>query len=233
MNVHAIVPMKRLTEAKSRLAEAISPHARQALALMMFENVLDTLLCVTYGEGALAWRHGTIGAIWVISADEAICARAAEAGVRVLDDHTTSLNEALGVARDMAHHAGADAVVILPADLPRVTPSDVCGLVEHLWMGAEDTGMAMAIAPDAHHDGTNALALTLPTHVPFLFGPSSFIRYLAAAQTYGIPVAVYRTPTLAMDIDTPDDLMRYQNLCGMETAVRKAQYGYDRICCGA
>jgi 2-phospho-L-lactate guanylyltransferase len=70
----------------------------------------------------------------------------------------------------------------------------------------------MVIAPDRQQRGTNVLGLTLPTTLPFQFGTDSFVRYQETARTLGLTIHIYATPALALDIDTPDDLIHYQQM---------------------
>ncbi len=65
---------------------------------------------------------------------------------------------------------------------------------------------AVVIAPDAGETGTNALLLRPPFLLPFSFGPVSFARHCALARAAGVEPLVYRSPSLAHDIDLPDDL---------------------------
>ena len=65
---------------------------------------------------------------------------------------------------------------------------------------------AVAIVPDRHGTGTNALLLAPPDAIAPSFGPGSFERHVAAARDAGVAYAVERVPTLMFDVDTPDDL---------------------------
>ena len=65
----------------------------------------------------------------------------------------------------------------------------------------------IVLVPDGRSDGTNVLAV--PTGAGFepAYGSQSFHRHLAHAMTLGLPVRVQRDPRLALDIDTPTDLV--------------------------
>jgi 2-phospho-L-lactate guanylyltransferase len=64
------------------------------------------------------------------------------------------------------------------------------------------------LVPCHRDDGTPVLSL--PVHAPFEFqyGPGSFRLHAAEARRVGLGVRVVRDPTLAFDIDLPDDLAR-------------------------
>jgi 2-phospho-L-lactate/phosphoenolpyruvate guanylyltransferase len=64
----------------------------------------------------------------------------------------------------------------------------------------------VAIVPDRHGTGTNALMIAPPDAIGPSFGPGSFARHVAAAQDAGIEPAVARVWPLMFDVDTPEDL---------------------------
>lgn len=199
--IHAIVPVKELARAKSRLAEVLSPAARRRLMLMMLGRLLHLLT----GE------CGTkLAAVWVVSNDAEVLPLAAEYGVRTLPDSAGELNGALEGAREAVQKAGGTALLVVPADLPQITAADIAEL-----SGALQTGAAVVLAPDAERDGTNALGLRLPSPLRFQFGIDSFARHYAAAVAHSQAIQVYASPTLALDIDTPENL---QKLVGWESA---------------
>jgi 2-phospho-L-lactate guanylyltransferase len=209
-HLHLVIPMKDLARAKSRLAEILSPEARRTLVLDMLRRVLATL-SPGRGHHATVAPAGThpptpdIECVWIMSADPTILALTTELGARPLHDPTANLNAALEWARTAVTAAGADALLIIPADVPRITRADLAGLTASL-----QAGSALVIAPDRAGHGTNALGLRLPSPLPFLFGPDSFAQHLEAARRLGLTARIYASPTLALDVDTPEDFTRYR-----------------------
>ena len=65
----------------------------------------------------------------------------------------------------------------------------------------------MAIVPDRHGTGTNALVLAPPGSIRPAFGEGSRDRHVAAAREAGIPFAVEEVPSLGLDLDTPADVV--------------------------
>ena len=65
----------------------------------------------------------------------------------------------------------------------------------------------VAVVPDRHGTGTNALVLSPPDAIRPAFGEGSRDRHVAAAREAGIPFAVEELPSLALDLDTPADLV--------------------------
>jgi 2-phospho-L-lactate guanylyltransferase len=60
--------------------------------------------------------------------------------------------------------------------------------------------------PDRHGTGTNALVLTPPDVIEPAFGPDSRARHEQLASAAGVPCEIAHVETLAIDVDTADDL---------------------------
>ncbi|MDW8099058.1 MAG: 2-phospho-L-lactate guanylyltransferase [Anaerolineae bacterium] len=189
MNLWLLIPVKPLCQAKSRLAGHLSPAERAELSCRLLTNVLSA-----------ARSAGVLAGILVVSRDESVLAQVRAAGFRSVSERGRGLNRALRQARREAVTRGADAVLVLPADLPWITAQDVCELYQR---GLNGPGVV--IAP-SHDGGTNALLLRPPDAIEFAFGPHSFRRHRLLAQAAGLPVQVFDSPTLAMDVDWPEDL---------------------------
>jgi 2-phospho-L-lactate guanylyltransferase len=231
MHIHAIVPMKYLDQAKSRLATLLVPLERRELALGMLQRVVTTLLHAPTcnGQRAIQTLSPTadsrpaylLEVVWVVSSDRTVLALAQQLGARPLYDTTSDMNAALELARNTAMQAGAEALLIIPADVPLIVPETVGEFVQCVLDGdGAATNNSIGIAPDQERRGTNGLLLTLPTSLPFQFGPDSFTRYLETARSLGLTPHIYDTPALALDIDTPDDLMNYSMILMQKEKLR-------------
>jgi 2-phospho-L-lactate guanylyltransferase len=180
--------VKSFGAAKQRLAQALGAGARQALAQAMFTDVLRTLR-----------RVPGVDEIAVITADPVAEAAATAERVRVLfDSAQAGQSEAALIGIRHALAAGYDRALLVPGDTPLVQPGDLAALLEV-------TG-AVAIVPDRHGAGTNALLLSPPDAIEPSFGPDSLARHVAAAAAAGLEPRVEAVETLALDVDTPDDL---------------------------
>lgn len=195
MRIVAVIPVKPPGEGKSRLEGVLDPVDRAALSRAMFRRVLKTVL------------DAGIEAV-VVSRDSAIRREAEAAGAWALEEADGSnLNEALAIAGDFLSARGAEALLVLPADLPAIEPDDVRALTTLAW-----TAPAVVVAPDAAEQGTNALLLAPPDSIAFGFGVESFARHCDAARQAGITPTILRRPGLALDIDTPADLERLRQM---------------------
>ena len=201
----AIVPVKHLDWAKSRLAGQLSPAERAGLVLVLLEHVL----------GAVR-RAPSVDRCLVVSPDPRVRDRAAMLGAAVLDEPAAGggQNAALEHARSFARRWRPAALLVVAADLPRLTPADleaVSGL------GAEPG--TVVLAPDRREEGTNLLYLTPPDCLPFCFGPGSFRAYRGEAERRGLRVHVYRAPGTASDLDTPADLAALGGIAAIAPAL--------------
>ena len=120
--------------------------------------------------------------------------------------HGRGLNDGLREARDEAIAGGASAVLVLPIDIPRVSAASLGPLVD-LAAGAKDP--LVAIVPDRHGRGTNALVLRPPDVIDFCFGGDSWQAHLEAARAADATIETLDGP-LTLDIDTPEDLLLAQ-----------------------
>ena len=186
--VVAVVPIKRLDEAKGRLRPRLDGDERAALVIDLLRATLRTL----EASGVVAERV-------VVSPDERALAVARAAGGRALRQHGGGLNAALTAAR-AATPAGT-TLLIVPGDLPLLRPGDILAA-----LALAGAAPSVVIAPDRAEHGTNLLLLRPAGELPFLFGPWSFRRHQAAARALNLAARVYHSPGTAFDLDTPDDL---------------------------
>jgi 2-phospho-L-lactate guanylyltransferase len=194
LNIWAIVPVKSLVDAKSRLAARLDATQREELSRDLFLGTLRRLREVE-----------RLAATLVVSPDPAVLALAELEHVRVLEESPPGdLNRALTQAAAVAQERGAGAIVIVPIDLPLARPDDIRSAVE--LVAAVGAHRVVAAAPDRHGVGTNLLALRPPDAIPFEFGPHSLRRHRAAAEARGIVFHAIDNPRLASDLDEPSDL---------------------------
>ena len=191
----AILPIKRFDEAKHRLEEALMPLPRRALAEAMFADVLVALR-----------RASAVHATLVVTIDTTAQQMAAGNGAAVLDDQGGGHSAAasLGIRHALEH--GYDTALLVPGDCPTLDPAELDGLIESAGAGRADGERSAVIVPDRHGTGTNALLLTPPDSLVPAFGPGSRDRHVADALAGGSHPRVLEIPTLALDVDTPEDL---------------------------
>ncbi|MDQ3720331.1 MAG: 2-phospho-L-lactate guanylyltransferase [Actinomycetota bacterium] len=219
MHTIAILPIKSFGAAKQRLSELLGRGSRQALARAMFADVLNALRHVPALDG-IAVVTGDRSAEWAARAER----------VLVLTDPTEegqSTASSIGVRHALSE--GFDRALLVPGDAPLLDPAEVTALLEREPPG--DHGVA--IVPDRHGTGTNALLLCPPDALVPSFGPDSFARHVAAAGAGGMSHSVDELPSLMLDVDTPEDLAevarRLETRRGLAPQTRGALSQLDRM----
>ncbi len=191
MTLWAIIPVKPMRQGKSRLAKVFNEEERKDLNKTLLAHTIDTLINLPDIEHVL-----------VVSRDPEALALAREHGARtVLENGTPGLNVALTRATIVAKNHLTRGVLILPADLPLITPEDVRALLER----ANDPPVVV-IAPDRRREGTNALLVCPVGLIDYKFGPGSFQHHCELAIRAGARLEICELPSLALDVDLPEDL---------------------------
>jgi 2-phospho-L-lactate guanylyltransferase len=199
------LPVKRFSGAKQRLAADIDDERREALVAAMLEDTLEAIAAARSIERTIVVSGDPV-------AQEIVAASTAE----VLPDPSDEghvVAALAGIAR--AEADGAERVVLLPGDCPLLDPKELDSLL---------TGMParfVAVVPDRHGTGTNALALAPPSAIRPAFGEGSCSRHIAAAREVGMPYAVEELPSLGLDLDTPADVVALTRV--LESGTRRAR----------
>ena len=191
MTLWAIVPVKPLRRGKSRLSGVLSQEERTTLNQFLLAHTLDTLKVIPEIEHIL-----------VVSRDPAALALARDHGARTVQENgTPHLNVALTRATIVVRNYTARGVLIVPADLPLITPQDVRSMLECAY-----DPPVVVVAPDRHRQGTNALLVCPVGLIQYDFGPGSFQRHCERARQAGARLEICDLPSLALDVDLPEDL---------------------------
>jgi len=193
--VYAVVPVGALDGAKSRLGAVLDAEERHDLVIRLADATIRSAVATP-----------AIAETLVITPDDTVRDLALAAGARPMRQRSRGLNAGLREAREEALAAGATAMLVLPIDLPRVSPAALGAVVDTL---AGDGGPLVAIVPDRHGRGTNALLLAPPDIIDLHFGGDSRAAHVAAAAAAGARVVELDGP-LSQDLDTPDDLLAAQ-----------------------
>ena len=201
--IWAVVPVKNTTDAKQRLAGALTAALRQQLALAMAHDVLS----------ALAASPGVAG-LAVVTLDPAASALARRFGARVLtagaaDGQTGAVNAA---ARTLSRE-GSEAMLTIPGDVPLITPQEVEQLI-----AAHDRQPDFVISPAHDGRGSNAVLCAPPDAVTLQFGNDSFVPHLAAARARGLEPKIVHLAGIGLDIDHPGDLAAFMRIASQTRA---------------
>lgn len=196
MSTAVVIPVRGLSDGKTRLAGVLDRSARSTLVERMLHHVLHVVLTAPFATAPV-----------VVSGDADLLRglQVRYPGVRGLVQHDTTggLNAGLEQGRQWAIQQGADELMVLFADLPMLSGEDL-----HL---LRESPTPVTIATDRSRVGTNALLLRGPETLasyPFLFGAQSRQLHVAAAERGDVSYAVVEVPGIQADLDTPDDWQR-------------------------
>jgi 2-phospho-L-lactate guanylyltransferase len=190
----ALVLLKDLVQAKTRLAGLLSPSERRILAQAMLEDVLAVLA-----------GHPQIDGITLLSDDPAAHLLAgqydathwaeSELGCRGLNAVAASASARLLNLR-------AQPLLLVHADLPMLSAEDIAAV----FTARREAG-GLVVGCDRHGTGTNLLCFDAASAPTFCFGADSCGGHLAAARDRGIPATVLRRNGIGLDVDEPQDLV--------------------------
>jgi 2-phospho-L-lactate guanylyltransferase len=181
-----IIGLKRLADAKQRLAPALSLEERRELMLRMLTRVVTEARSAALGTVSLATSEPTATQI------------AASLRIAAASDGDLPWNQGLVHALDQVQPHPA-AVLYLAGDLPQLTAGDL-----HAFTAAAPArGVAIARARDG---GTNALLVCPAALMSPMFGHvRSSDAHAARAAELGLEHRTVDIAGLALDVDTITD----------------------------
>ena len=187
--VVAVVPLKNLKLAKSRLSNILAEGERQALVLAMFDDVLVSLKESHFIEKIFLVADKYFNLV---------------ADVQMITEiKNRGYDEAIIEALKDSRVNQAQAMLILPADLPLVSRDELNTLIRD----QEDRSIRIAGARD--QDGTNALVMKPPSLLATSFGVGSFERHKKFAKALSVKIEEINLPGLSFDVDTEKDLIDF------------------------
>jgi 2-phospho-L-lactate guanylyltransferase len=189
MKHNALIPVKSLITAKSRLAPSLSQHQRERLVMDMLHHVLYVLLDSELFEQ-----------VSVVSSDDQVLEQAYIWGAQAITEEQHGHNQALHAAALREKTEGVTTLLTISADLPLLTTQEIRCFFE------QSRQHEVVLAPSRDGTGTNAILVHPPLIVPYVFGPDSLQSYIEAARQRHLRYSTYQSIGLAFDIDTIDDL---------------------------
>ena len=193
-NVIAIIPMKPLSEGKSRLSQDLTADQRADLVLGLLRRVI------------VAIRGAGIDTIWVVGGDERVNELTHLLGVDRMEELGTDLNDTLKKAFALAFEHGKSALFVA-GDLPFLKPADI-----HSMMQASRRQGNVTLAPARRDGGTNSILVPLGVPLEPELGSASFMKHLTQAAQLETSVAINSSQGLGFDLDVVDDLETFQHM---------------------
>lgn len=186
-----MVPVKALVESKSRMFPDLDRAQLEALTLAMLRDVLDALRAAP-----------SLDRVVTLTPDATVAEAARAVGAEVLERPDSGLNPAIdAAARDLELDRDEPFLVVL-GDVPNVETHDIETLCRSI-----DGGNRPAVALAASRDGGSPALLRAPhSAIPACFGPDSAARHRAEARQRDVVFRELELPSLALDLDRPEDL---------------------------
>jgi 2-phospho-L-lactate guanylyltransferase len=201
-----LVPVKKLANAKQRLASLLDQPTRTRLAQTMLTDVLETLA---------EWAEHP--EVTVVSSDRYASDLARKLGFQAMVDANKGETEAIAMATKSCVSRGIDHVLVLPADIPLIQIWEL----EKIYATAPNEGSVLV--PSGDRRGTNAAWRRPADLFPLRFGNDSFVPHLAAARASRKPCVVLTLPGIALDVDNPADLRALAEASGETRSQRVAR----------
>lgn len=202
----AVLPIKPFSDAKERLATGLDSNQRKLIAEAMVRDVLASLS-----------KSNSLDAVVVVSAEPRIAELAEDVADAILEDDLSGHSAAAKLGVAWAIENGCETVVMLPGDCPLLDPAELDDTIERIQLDR----MQLAVIPDRMGTGTNALVISPPDAIAPAFGPGSRQRHLALGLAAGLRTAAIEVQTLALDLDTAEDLL--------ELAEQLAESDHDAV----
>ena len=193
-----VIPVRSLEGAKSRLGAVLDAEERRELVVRLLRRAISASIA-TPG----------VGRVMVVSLDPEALAIAAGAGAEGLRQTSAGLNGGLTEASQALAADGARRLFVVPGDLPGVSAAAlalVLRAADDAIAAGADRGVVV-LAPDRHGRGTNALLLDPPGVIDPAFGGDSRETHARLAAAAGAAYREVDDEALALDLDTPDDLL--------------------------
>lgn len=196
MTLAVLIPVKDLSQAKTRLARLLSVEERAALAGIMLAGVLEAVSRIPAALAGDRLRRVVVTAH----------APAAELGRRLgfeilAEQRPRSESASVDRASALLEAEGVSGVLRIPLDLPLIAAADL----ERLMVPIQE-GCAAVLVPSLSGTGTNALYRSPPTLFPSRFGPGSLALHEQEARRRARDVRLLPLESLALDVDDPDDV---------------------------
>jgi 2-phospho-L-lactate guanylyltransferase len=189
----ALVPLKDLVTAKTRLSGLLSPEERRALAQAMVEDVLTVLT-----------GHPQIERVTLVSNDPGADLLASKYDLDYLNERflgCRGLNPVIAKSCELSLGGGKQPLIVLHGDIPLLSPEDIDAVLL-----AQTQSGGLVIGCDRLAVGTNLLAFDASCRPQFSFGTDSCARHSRSAREADIPLLVLRRTGIALDVDEPEDL---------------------------
>lgn len=192
MKIAAVIPMKSLHSAKSRLSNILTAQQRKNLAMYLLNTTIKELK-----------ESNFISEIVIVSSDEAVKNYSSINNLTFVKDSDKGVNEAVILADKYCVDNGINANIVIPQDLPFISAKEI----DEICTISNKYHKCIIICPSKRFDGTNILFRKPPGVIKTHYDNNSYMNHLKEASKFKIPIESLDIVKLRFDLDTKEDLL--------------------------
>jgi 2-phospho-L-lactate/phosphoenolpyruvate guanylyltransferase len=192
MKIAAVIPMKCLHSAKSRLSHILTAKQRKNLAMYLLDATIKELK-----------KSDFISEIVIVSSDEAVKHYSCLNNIKFIKDWDEGVNKAVMLADKYCINNDINANIVIPPDLPFLSAKEI----DKICIISNKYHKCIIICPSKRLDGTNILFRKPPGVIKTHYDNNSYMNHLKEASKIKIPIESLDIVKLMFDLDTEDDLL--------------------------
>ena len=192
MKIAAVIPMKSLHSAKSRLSNILTAKQRKNLAMYLLDATIKELK-----------KSSFISEIVIVSNDEAVKNYSCINSLKFIKDSNEGVNKAVNLADKYCIDNTINANIVIPQDLPFISVKEI----DKICKISNKYQKCIIICPSKRFDGTNILFRKPPGVIKTHYDDNSYMNHLKEAFKFKIPIECLDIVKLRFDLDTKEDLL--------------------------
>ena len=192
MKIAAVIPMKSLHSAKSRLSNILTAQQRKNLAMYLLDATIKELK-----------KSNFISEIIIVSNDKALKQYSCINNLKFIKDSDEGVNQAVILADKYCIDKGINANIVIPQDLPFISAKEI----DKICTISNKYHKCIIICPSKRFDGTNVLFRKPPDVIKTHYDDNSYMNHLKEADKFKIPIETLDIVKLRFDLDTKEDLL--------------------------
>jgi 2-phospho-L-lactate/phosphoenolpyruvate guanylyltransferase len=197
MKIAAVIPMKSLHSAKSRLSNILTAQQRKNLAMYLLDATIKELK-----------KSNFISEIIIVSNDKALKQYTCLNNLKFIKDSDEGVNQAVILADKYCIDNGINANIVIPQDLPFISAKEI----DEICTLSNKYHKCIIICPSKRFDGTNILFRKPPDVIKTHYDNNSYMNHLKEAYKFKIPIESLDIVKLRFDLDTKEDLLELFSL---------------------
>ncbi|MGD1836185.1 MAG: 2-phospho-L-lactate guanylyltransferase [Nitrososphaeraceae archaeon] len=215
MKTLAIIPVKNLDYAKSRLTSVLDDEQRINLVKLLLLSSIKELK-----------KSECIKKIIIVSNDNEIENIAYDHQVDYINEHNNNgVNYAVSQADFISKEFDFDADIIIPHDLPLLTVEDI----DRICKISNKYDKCVVICPSERLDGTNIMLRKPPKIIDTYYDNNSYYNHIKIATNLRIKIIELMLKNIMRDIDTADDLIKLSEIDKFRFLLNEINFDFKSI----